>query len=271
MLPLLPIRGAGTGSAAQWPLPSAANQEPAAMLAKTVPPLLAQAIHPQAQACAACPVRDTALFGVLGQGSIRHIYAGIDSLALAAEARVYARGEPGTAVYTVRAGIVRFQRVTGGGERRIVRLAGRGDLLGPEALLQQPYADEAVACTAVQLCRIPVNLIDRLAQADPGLNQELMRRWQRALEQAGAWAVELSSGVARQRVLKLLAELARLADGSAEIWLPRREDIGAMLGLTVETASRMVSQLRREGVMTSLSRRCAALDTAALAAALRAG
>ena len=195
------------------------------------------------------------------------LHDGIEAPVLAAESRIYARGEPGTALYTVRAGIVRFQRVNGAGERRIVRLAGRGDLIGPEALLQRPYADEAVACTAVQLCRIPVALISRLVQVDAGLNQELMRRWQQALEQAGAWAVELSSGTARQRVLNLLDVLARLADDGPEIWMPRREDMGAMLGLTVETTSRMVSQLRREGVLKTLSRRSAMLDTAALAAA----
>ena len=79
--------------------------------------------------------------------------------------------------------------------------------------------------------------------------------------------MELSSGTARQRVLNLLDVLARLADDGPEIWMPRREDMGAMLGLTVETTSRMVSQLRREGVLKTLSRRSAMLDTAALAAA----
>lgn len=240
------------------------------MLMTTVPPQLQPDKHRQAAVCARCEVRSGALFGVLGPASITRIRADIEEPSLPAEARIYARGEPGTAVYTVRAGIVRFQRLTAGGDRRIVRLAGRGDLIGQEALLQQPYAEEAVACTPVQLCRIPQQLVAQLGQADAALTQELMRRWQRALEQAGLWAAELTSGVARRRVLKLLGELSRLADDGDEIWMPRREDMGAMLGLTVETASRMVSQLRREGVLKSLSQRRALLDPAALGRALAA-
>lgn len=240
------------------------------MLMKTVPPFLQPDSHPQAEVCARCEMRSGALFGALDPNSVVRIHADIDDPELAAETRIYARGEPGTAVYTVRSGIVRFQRVTARGDRRIVRLAGRGDLIGQEALLHQPYADEAVACTAVQLCRIPRQLIGHLGQADTELMHELMRRWQLALDQAGAWAAELSTGVARRRVLKLLAELARLAGDSSEIWMPRREDMGAMLGLTVETASRMISQLRREGVLRSLGQRRAELDSVRLAAALQA-
>jgi len=239
------------------------------MLMKTVPLRLKPDSHPQARACAACAVRGSALFGVLGERAIARIHADIDAPALPAETRIYGRGEPGTAVYTVRSGIVRFQRVTEDGERRIVRLAGPGDLIGQEALLQQPYADEAVACTPVQLCRIPREMVAELAQADGALMQELMRRWQQALEQAGAWAAELTTGVARRRVLKLLGELSRLTDDGHEIWMPRREDMGAMLGLTVETTSRMISRLRREGVLASLSQRRAVLDPVALAAAMQ--
>jgi CRP/FNR family transcriptional regulator, anaerobic regulatory protein len=237
---------------------------------KTVPPYLQADDHPQARVCAMCEVRSGALFGALDASSIVRIHADIDDPSLPAETRIYARGDPGTAVYTVRQGIVRFQRVTANGERRIVRLAGRGDLIGQEALLSQPYAEEAVACTPVQLCRIPSQLVNRLGQIDDALTQELMRRWQQALDQAGLWAAELSTGMARRRVLKLLGELSRLADNSGEIWMPRREDMGAMLGLTIETASRMVSQLRREGVLTSLSQRRAVLDADALGKALAA-
>lgn len=235
---------------------------------KTAPPVLQPGHHPQADVCARCEVRSGALFGALDAKAIARIHDDIDAPSLPAETRLYARGEPGTAVYTVRAGIVRLQRLTADGERRIVRLAGRGDLIGQEALLQQRYAEEAVSCTPVQLCRIPRQLVGQLGQAEGALTHELMRRWQLALEQAGAWAAELSSGVARRRMLKLLAELSRLADGSGEIWMPRREDMGAMLGLTVETASRMVSQLRREGVLRSTGQRRAVLDADALARAL---
>jgi CRP-like cAMP-binding protein len=213
-------------------------------------------------------VRHAALFGVLDAPALERIHALITALSFEPDQPIYGRGEPGAAVYTVRAGIVRFERVTEGGDRRIVRLAGRGDLIGQEALLPRAYADEAVACTPVQLCRIPRSLVDQIGASEPRLLRELMRRWQGALEEAEAWVADLATGAARRRVLKLLHKLDGHADEAGSFWLPRRDVMGAMLGMTVETCSRLISQLRREGVLEVLPPHAARLQRARLQAAL---
>ena len=224
--------------------------------------------HPQAMACAACKVRSQALFGVLDDSGLDRIPTQIASVTLLPDAPVHDRGTAGLAVFTIREGLVRFERSSEHGDRRIVRIAGRGDLIGQEALLNRPYGDDAVACTEVQLCRIPRALIDQLAQGRDELPRELMLRWQRALDAAEAWVSDLSTGPARRRLLYLLRRLAEHAGADDTIWLPRREEIGAMLDMTIETASRLVSALRREGVLTLLPGRTAVLDRGALRKAL---
>lgn len=225
--------------------------------------------HPQAQVCAGCEVRRSALFGALDDATLDSIHAHIDDVPVAADGVIYGQGDPGTSVFTVRSGIVRFERATARGDRRIVRLAGRGDLIGQEVLMKRPYADDAVACTDVQLCRIPRGLVDRLGDENSALLRELMARLQRALDDAEAWVAELAMGPARRRVLRLLDKLSEHADASGSVWLPRREEMGAMLDMTVETASRLVSQLRREGVLARDGKRVARLDRDALQRALQ--
>lgn len=226
--------------------------------------------HPQALACAACEVRSSALFGALSPEGLDRIHTHIAQVSLPADATLYDRGTSGLAVYTIRSGLVRFERSSEGGDRRIVRLAGRGDLIGQEALLQRSYADAAIACTAVELCRIPRNLVDDLAQGAGTLPRELMLRWQLALDAAEAWVADLSSGPARRRLLRLLLRLQEHTDADGSIWLPRREEIGAMLDVTLETASRLVSSLRREAVLSLLPGRRALLDGTRLQQVLRA-
>jgi CRP-like cAMP-binding protein len=226
--------------------------------------------HPQALACAACEVRGSALFGALSPEGLDRIHTHIASVTMPADATLYDRGTSGLAVYTIRAGMVRFERTTERGDRRIVRLAGRGDLIGQEALLQRSYADAAIACTPVELCRIPRNLVDDLAQGSGALPRELMLRWQLALDAAEAWVAELSTGPARRRLLRLLLRLQAQAQPDGSIWLPRRDDIGAMLDITLETASRLVSGLRREGVLSLLPSHRARLDSTRLQQALQA-
>ena len=225
--------------------------------------------HPQATVCMDCEVRSNALFGALDEEGLERIHAHIAGPQLAADERVYGRGDQGLAVYTVRSGVVRFERVTERGDRRIVRLAGRGDLIGQEALLGRSYGDDAVACTPVELCRIPRSLIDSLGAQQQTLLRELMLRWQRALDDAEAWVADLATGPARRRVLRLLLRLSNYADEQGVVWLPRREEIGAMLDMTIETASRLISQLKRDGVLELRGNRAARLDVAALQRAVR--
>jgi CRP-like cAMP-binding protein len=247
-----------------------APMEQFTMLAKAWPLYALHDTHPQARVCQECEVRRSALFSVLDAASLDRIHAHIDAPHLAADQTVYRRGESATAVYTVRSGIVRFERVSEGGVRRIVRLCGQGELIGQEALLNRPYADEAVACTPLQLCRIPRALVEELGRSEPELLRELMSRWQLALERAEAWVADLATGAARRRMLKLIEQLCRYPGADGLIWLPRREEMGAMLDITVETGSRMISQLRREGVLELLPPRQARVDRGRLADALRA-
>ncbi|MDP1900629.1 MAG: Crp/Fnr family transcriptional regulator [Rubrivivax sp.] len=229
-----------------------------------------KARHAQVQVCVACEVRCSALFGALDAQGLERIKADIDNLELTANTRIYGPGSDSDAVYTVRSGMVRFERFTERGDLRIVRLAGPGDLIGLEALLQRPYRDEALCCGPVQLCRIPCELVDKLGQHEGSLQRELMLRWQTDLENAEAWVANLATGPARRRMLRLLLRLADLGPQDGTIWLPRREKIGAMLDLTFETASRLVSQLRREGILELTAMRTARVDTTALRQALQA-
>ena len=216
-----------------------------------------------------CGVRSSALFGALDDAALAQIHHQILDLTLEPGQRLYAAHERGQAAFTVREGVLRLERSSERGERRIVRLAGRSNLVGMEAMLGQTYAADAIACTPVRACRLPRTVIDQLAASRPGLLRDLMKRWQAALDEADEWLTELSSGSARWRMLRLLLKLTEYGDRSSEVWLPSRQDMGAMLAMTVETASRLVAALRREGVLEIVDARHARLDMTALMAALK--
>ncbi len=225
--------------------------------------------HPQLAMCAACGVRQFSLCGVLEGPVMERFQREITDLRVEAGHRIFSAQEVGQAVYTVRRGVIRLERVSEAGERRILRLAGRTDLIGLEALLGQRYAADAVACTTVDLCRVPQALIDELSRSEPQLVTDLMKRWQRALDDSEEWLAELATGPARRRMLRLLLKLSEYTtpdDGL--VWLPMRDEMGAMLGLTVETASRIVSTLRRQGMITPVSVRTARIAMPALLAEL---
>lgn len=223
----------------------------------------------QAQACLACGVRRFSLFGVLEVAELAAIHHHIADIQLEPGQRLYGTNQRGTAAFTLREGVLKLERSSERGERRIVRLAGPTQLVGMEAMLGQTYATDAIACTPVRACRLPRVLVDELAARQPEILRDLMKRWQNALDEADEWLTELSSGSARWRMLRLLLKLTEYGERDGRLWLPTRGEMGAMLGLTVETTSRLVAALKREAVLEVVDARHARVAMPALAAALK--
>lgn len=188
------------------------------------------------------------LFSDLRREDFALIHEPIDEVELEAGEHLYRAGAEGRHVFTLREGVVKLVRYLPDGTQRIVRLLRQGDVAGLEATLAQPYQHHAVVLDRAVACRIPTSTIQTLSEQTPRLHRQLMQRWQRAVAEADAWVTELSTGPARQRVAHLLLKLAEYSDPDS-LYIPSREDIGAMLGITTETASRVIADLRRQGLI----------------------
>ncbi|MBK1664339.1 Crp/Fnr family transcriptional regulator [Rhodospirillum rubrum] len=201
--------------------------------------------------CRACGIRDLALFADLEEADFRLIHLPIEELSYGAGAVLYNAGDPARAVMSLRGGLVKLVQYLGDGSQRIVRLLRPGDSIGLEATLQDSYEHTAVFLQPGMVCRIPVEVVRRLNDETPRLHHQLITRWHRSLKQADDWLTGLSTGNARARVARLLLHLPRevAADGTPICVLFSREDLGAMLGVTTETASRIIAEMKRGGVI----------------------
>jgi CRP-like cAMP-binding protein len=198
--------------------------------------------------CNRCTLRDSVLFAGIDARHLEPIEKAIDESTREAGSHLYRVGGRGEAVFTLRSGLIKLVQYLPDGTQRIVRLVSATDVVGLEALIDQPYQHDAVVLQEASVCRIPIGVLRRLQENDPALHRELMRRWQRALAEADAWLTELSTGAARQRVARLLL---RLVDqrGEGRCTLFGRRDMGAMLGITTESASRAMAGFKREGLV----------------------
>lgn len=207
--------------------------------------------HPD---CRTCGVRHLALFSDLNESDFRTFHLPIEDLAFPKGATLFSQGEPGRAVFTVRAGVVKMVHQRADGTQRIVRLHRTGAAVGLEATLAEPYQHDAVALQPVLACKIPVETLNRLAMETPRLHRQLMRQWHETVIQADAWLTALAVGTARQRVAQLFLYLLDTAPGPVCHFF-RRDEVAAILGITTETASRTVAELKREDVIFHVSAR----------------
>lgn len=209
--------------------------------------------------CRNCALRTSVLFAGLAEADFDRIHEPIDQFVLRPGNVLYRAGDAGDHMFTVRSGACKLIQYLPDGSQRIVRIVRSTDVLGLEAILAEPYQHEAVALQTTEVCRFPARMVRDLGAENPSLHRELMARWQRALNEADAWLTELSTGSARQRVARLLLRLVQ--DGErTDCQLFGREDMGAMLGVTTETASRTIAEFKRRGLLNETSQNQFELD-----------
>ncbi len=203
--------------------------------------------------CSQCHIRDLVLFADLQREDFDLLHHPIDDIELKAGDTLYKQNEPPKYVYTLRSGLIKLVRYLPNGSYRIVRLLRQGDLAGIEALNQTPYLQQAIALKKTAICRIPTEDIEQLNRNSPHLYKQLTVRWQKVQHDADIWLAEFTAGSSRKRLANLLLYLSDIQDGE-RLYLPSREDIGALLAITTETASRIIAEFKRVGYIQTRGR-----------------
>ncbi|MES9833304.1 MAG: Crp/Fnr family transcriptional regulator [Candidatus Thiodiazotropha sp. DIVDIV] len=198
--------------------------------------------------CLKCSLRESVLFADLTEEDFEKLHDPIDQYTLPAGSTLYHSGDKGDRMYTVRSGILKLVQYLPDGSQRIVRLIRTTDITGLECIVGEAYQHDAVVLQETEVCALPVRVVDNLSKESPALYRELLNRWQRALNEADAWLTELSTGSAKQRVARLLLRLVKDTQES-QCSLFAREDMGAMLGITTETASRTIAEFKRQSLL----------------------
>jgi CRP-like cAMP-binding protein len=209
--------------------------------------------------CKHCGIRHLVLFADLDHDDFSLIHRPIEIVDFKTGDYIYRSGEEARYLYTVRRGLVKLVQYVEDGGQRIVRLLKQGDVAGIEALLGRNYQHDAVLLDTTQVCRIPVDVINALNDNTPRLHRRLMGAWDRALSDADRWLTELSTGTAKERVIRLFVTLDELCK-EEYFYMPSREDIGSMLGITTETASRIVAELKRAELIRMIDHKHAVAD-----------
>jgi len=194
--------------------------------------------------CLNCALRNTVLFSGLDESDFEKIHKPINQFILPAGSSLYHEGDEAHFMYTIRSGVVKLTQFLPDGNQRIVRLAFSSDVIGLESLIDPLYQHDAIALRDIEVCRLPTEVVNKLSSENRLLHKELLNRWHLALNEADSWITQLSTGSARQRMANLLLKLADKYTAD-ECELFTREDIGSMLSITTETASRTIAEFKR--------------------------
>jgi CRP/FNR family transcriptional regulator len=234
-------------------------------------PFKSSAAARPAPSCSNCGARVLCLPDSVGEAGLEQLERSVlRRVALPPLATLFRRGEPGQKLYAIREGQFKTQCTaapgTGAaGHTQVLGFHMEGDVLGLEMLASGHYGCDAVALSESVVCELPYRTLAPLLASEPVLQQQFHRLMAGQLERHQDTMSLLGGARARQRLAIFLLDRARqsrLRGASAESFRLHmsREDIAAYLGLTTESISRILSALRRDGVLQIRNRAVALLD-----------
>lgn len=201
--------------------------------------------------CRACDGAENVLFSGLAHLDAALLDIPIDHVAYARGETILDLGAPAETLLVIRAGAVKLVRYSGnsGTVQRIVRVLKPGEIVGVDAMLAGTAQHHAIAAGEVRGCRIPLSIVEQLCMKYPKYQWSLMRHLHASQRETEQWLVELAGAVApaRERMARLMLRL-RVGESNL-IYNFSLEDIRAILCVTVETASRIITEFSRLGLL----------------------
>jgi len=159
-------------------------------------------------------------------------------------------------VASVVTGIAALTQTMEDGRTQMVGLLLPSDFVGRPGRNVAPY--DVTATTNLMMCCFRKKPFEEMMQATPHIAQRLLEMTLDELDAAREWMLLLGRKTAREKIASLLMIIARReaslnvsADSDVRVFdLPlTREAMANYLGLTLETVSRQISALRKDGVI----------------------
>ncbi|MDT8344712.1 MAG: Crp/Fnr family transcriptional regulator [Thermohalobaculum sp.] len=206
--------------------------------------------------CADCGIRTRAVCSYCGPQDLQLLDAIKFYKTYDPGQEIVAAGERTDFLGSVVEGVVSLCKTMPDGRRQMVGLMFPSDFVGRPMRPIAPY--DAVAVTPVKLCLFHRSRFERLLKDTPSLEKRLLEMTLDELDAARDWMLLLGRKTAREKIATFLAILTRRAAGldntrphdGLRFELPlTREQMADYLGLTIETVSRQITGLKKDGVV----------------------
>lgn len=205
--------------------------------------------------CQSCEARHGGICGALAPKQLVELSKHTQRTAHEREVTLEPASNDNEVYSNILSGVVKLTKLMPDGRQQIVGLQFAPDFLG------RPYSRNtdtvAEAATNVRLCSFPKSVVERFITESPEMEHRLHEQHMRELDEARDWMLTLGRKTAVEKVASFLLLIASHIDperedrdSNIEIELPlKRADIADFLGLTIETVSRQLTNLRKKGVI----------------------
>ena len=208
--------------------------------------------------CGSCPIRHRAICARCDEDELSRLEKIKSYAVFEAGQPITWRGDELQTFASLVTGIASLSRTMEDGRTQMVGLLLPSDFIG------RPGRDvvdfDVTAVTDVTLCQFKRKPFEKLVEEVPHISQRMMEMALDELNAAREWMVLLGRKTAREKIATFLEMISRRSavskDPTKPLTLPlTREEIANFLGLTLETISRQLSVMKKEGIVSFEGRR----------------
>ncbi|MDB9707243.1 Crp/Fnr family transcriptional regulator [Planktotalea frisia] len=206
-----------------------------------------------AEKCGECPIRHRAVCSRCEGEELLMLERMKSYKTYSAGETILWRGEPMEFVASVVAGVASLSKTMEDGRTQMVGLLLPSDFIGRPGRTHVEF--DVVATTDLTLCRFERKRFEKLVIDTPHVAQRLMEMALDELDAARDWMILLGRKTAREKIATFLELLARRSEvdmvkAQISVNLPMtRDQIANFLGLTLETVSRQLNAMKKDGII----------------------
>lgn len=168
---------------------------------------------------------------------------------------IFEEGEMINGVYCVKDGICKLSKLSENGKDQIVKMVVKGQLLGQRSLITDECTNlQAIALSDMEVCFIPKSEIMTDLQTNLQFSLDVLKVMARDLRESDDIIVNMAQKTVRKRLADVLIYLQNSfgvnADGTLSVLLSR-EDYANIVGTATESAIRIISQLKKEKLIST--------------------
>ena len=171
---------------------------------------------------------------------------------------IFEEGDAINGVYCVKDGICKLSKLSENGKDQIVKMVVKGQLIGQRSLITDENSNlQAVALNDMEVCFIPKSEIMADLQKNPKFSFSVLKDMAHDLKEADDIIVNMAQKSVRQRLAETLIYIHDSfgvnPDKTLSVLLSR-EDFANIVGTATESAIRVLSQFKKEGLISTVGK-----------------
>ena len=181
---------------------------------------------------------------------------------------LFNEGDHVNGVFCIKDGVCKVSKMSENGRDQVIKLVKKGDLLGERSLITGGPANlTARALNDMEICFIPKEEIVRDLKRNNNFTISMLKDLAESLRNADEVIVDMAQKTVKQRLAETLIHLDKKFvkddEGYIDVYLTR-EDIANIIGTATESAIRILSDFKKNGLIDFKGKRSSILDVRGL-------